>query len=132
MDNESMDPVFQALAHASRRKILDLLKAAPGATVCEVAGHFEESRINVMKHLRILETAGLVVSEKKGRTRRLYFNAVPIQLIYDRWTSEYSALWASRLTRIKYQIESRGKGRDENRKGRVQGVHQGKNRGRVA
>ena len=67
------------------------------------------SRIAVMKHLRILEEASLVTSVKEGRTRRLYFNAVPIQMIHDRWTSEYSALWASQLTRLKYTVESKRK-----------------------
>ena len=74
-----------------------------------VSEFFEMSRIAVMKHLKILEEADLIHSEEEGRTRKLYFNAVPIQMIHDRWTSEYSALWASRMTRVKYQVESRGK-----------------------
>ncbi len=61
-----------------------------------------------MKHLAVLETAGLLISEKQGRTRRLYFNAAPIQLIYERWTTEYSGLWASRLTEFKRQVEQSG------------------------
>ena len=103
---ESMDAVFAALAHPSRRKILDVLKEQPGCSVNAVAEHFDTSRIAVMKHLRVLEEAKLVISEKEGRVRRLYFNAAPIQLIYDRWTSEYSALWASEMTRIKYAVEA--------------------------
>jgi hypothetical protein len=51
--------------------------------------------------------AGLVISEKEGRRRRLYFNCVPIQMIYDRWTTEYSALWASGLTKVKYRVEAK-------------------------
>ncbi len=98
--------VFEALAHAARRKILDIVKEHPGCGVGDVCDHFEMSRIGVMKHLRILERARLITSEKAGRVRQLYFNAVPIQLIYDRWTTEYSAYWAAGLTRIKYQIES--------------------------
>ncbi|MEQ9021204.1 MAG: hypothetical protein RLN82_00405, partial [Pseudomonadales bacterium] len=57
--------------------------------------------------LGTLETANLVVSEKEGRTRCLYFNAAPIQMIHDRWTTEYSAYWAGKLTRIKYLAEAR-------------------------
>jgi len=104
---ESMDAVFRALAHPDRRRILDILKAHPGSAVNDVCAHFETSRIAVMKHLRILEAASLVHSEKEGRVRHLYFNAVPIQIIYDRWTTEYSALWAARMTRLKYRIESK-------------------------
>lgn len=81
------------------------MRADGGCSVNDVAAHFEISRIAVMKHLRVLEEAGLLISEKEGRTRRLYFNAVPIQMIYDRWTTEYSALWASKLTRLKYSVE---------------------------
>ena len=109
MTTDSMDAVFRALASPSRRRILDIVKNHPGANVNEVSEFFETSRIAVMKHLRILEEASLIYSEKQGRDRRLYFNAVPIQLIYDRWTTEYSALWASRMTRVKHRIESKGK-----------------------
>jgi len=106
MTPDSMDAVFQALGSAVRRRILDILKAAPGANVNDVAAHFVMSRIAVMKHLRILEAANLIVSEKRGRDRHMWFNAVPIQMIYDRWTTEYSALWAGRLTEIKYRVEA--------------------------
>lgn len=102
-----MDAVFQALANASRRHMLDCVKASPGLTVGELAAQFDVSRIAVMKHLRVLEDARLVVSQKDGRTRRLYFNAVPIQLIHERWTTEYSAYWSGGLTRLKYAAESR-------------------------
>jgi len=102
-----MDAVFQALADKTRRKILDILKARPGCSVNDVAGYFEISRIGVMKHLSVLEKAGLLHSEKSGRMRKIYFNSVPIQMIHDRWTSEYSAIWASGLTRLKYRIEKK-------------------------
>jgi DNA-binding transcriptional ArsR family regulator len=108
MSADSMDSIFAALAHPSRRQILDILKEHPGCSVNDVAEHFDVSRIAVMKHLRVLEAAGLLISEKEGRTRQLYFNAVPIQMVYDRWTSEYSALWASKLTRVKYAVEGAG------------------------
>ena len=115
-----MDAVFQALGNPSRRRILDILKDEPGCNVNNVCKHFKTSRIAVMKHLRILEGAGLVHSEKHGRDRRLYFNAVPIRMIHDRWTTEYSALWAGRLTEIKYRIESKT-GRKRKKKGPKRG-----------
>ena len=97
-----MDAVFRALAHATRRQILELAKGMPGCSVKDVCQHFRVSRIAVMKHLQALENAGLIVSRKSGRTRKLYFNAVPIQMIYDRWTTDYSALWASHVADIKF------------------------------
>jgi DNA-binding transcriptional ArsR family regulator len=107
MESDAMDAVFQALASESRRRILDIVKDRPGCSVKHVAAFFDASRINVMKHLRVLEEAGLIHSEKQGRTRKLYFNCVPIQLIHERWTTEYSAMWARRLTKVKYRVESK-------------------------
>lgn len=86
--------------------MLDIVRNHPGCNVNDVCEHFEMSRIAVMKHLRVLEEAGLLISRRDGRARRLFFNATPIQMIHDRWTSEFSALWASRLTGIKYAVES--------------------------
>jgi DNA-binding transcriptional ArsR family regulator len=106
---DEMDAVFHALANANRRHMLDHIKASPGILVGELAGHFDVSRIAVMKHLRVLEEARLVVSRKDGRTRRLYFNPVPIQLIYERWTTEYSAYWSGGLTQLKYAAETRAR-----------------------
>ncbi len=113
-----MDAVFQALAHESRRRMLDTVKARPGIGVGELASEFDVSRIAVMKHLRVLEQADLIVSQKDGRTRRLYFNAVPIQLIHERWTTEYSAYWSGNLTRIKYLAETRARNdeKDKNKR----------------
>jgi len=102
-----MDAVFQALASTSRRRILDIVLGMPGCSVNDVCKYFDTSRIAVMKHLRVLERADLIISRKDGRTRELYFNAVPIQLIYDRWTTEYSALWASHVTDIKFKSETK-------------------------
>lgn len=102
-----MDAVFQALANESRRRMLDIVKGEPGIGVGALSAEFDVSRIAVMKHLAVLEAANLVVSEKDGRTRRLYFNAAPIQMIHDRWTTEYSAYWAGQVTRIKYLAEAR-------------------------
>ena len=106
MEAESMSKVFHALASSVRRQILDIVRADPGCAVTAVARHFDVSRIAVMKHLNVLETAGLLISEKKGRQRCLHFNAVPIQMIHERWTSDYSALWAGKLTALKYKLEA--------------------------
>ena len=73
--------------------------------MADICGHFDMSRIAVMKHLKILEQANLLVTEKVGKQRHHYFNVIPIQQIYDRWTDEYSRFMASRLTGFKQQIE---------------------------
>lgn len=104
-----MDATFHALAHATRRSILDRLREEPGLSVGKLAHHFDVSRIAVMNHLAVLEKAGLVVSEKDGRTRRLFLNVVPLQQIHERWTDEYSGHWAGRLTSIKYAAERAAK-----------------------
>jgi DNA-binding transcriptional ArsR family regulator len=106
MRPDDIDAVFQALAHRDRRRILDLVRTKPGCCVEEIRPHFQTSRIAVLKHLRVLERADLIHSEKIGRRRVLYFNVVPIQLIYDRWATEYSALWAEKLAGIKYRVEA--------------------------
>jgi DNA-binding transcriptional ArsR family regulator len=103
--NEETDVIFQALANQHRRRMMDYLKAKPGMIVGELARHFDVSRIAVMNHLAVLAQAGLVISVREGRSRRLYLNTVPIQGIYDRWTTEYSAHWAQHLTGIKYAAE---------------------------
>jgi DNA-binding transcriptional ArsR family regulator len=96
-----MDLVFAALAHPVRRRILDLLLESPGATVAGLTEHFKMSGVGVLKHVRVLERAGLIVAEKQGRERRLYFNVVPIQRVYDRWTNDYAKFWAGRLSDLK-------------------------------
>ncbi|MEL7538281.1 MAG: helix-turn-helix transcriptional regulator [Pseudomonadota bacterium] len=100
-----MDDVFHALAHQTRRAILDLVRDRPGQSVGELARSFDVSRIAVMNHLAVLERAGLIISEKDGRSRRLYLNAAPIQLIHDRWLNDFSGHWAGKLTAIKYAAE---------------------------
>ena len=100
-----MDLTFQALAHETRRDILDRLVAEPGLSVGKLAVGFDVSRIAIMNHLKVLEAAGLVISEKSGRSRNLYFNLVPIQLIHERWSDTYSEHFASKLTTIKYAAE---------------------------
>ncbi|GJM44219.1 MAG: transcriptional regulator [Gemmatimonadota bacterium] len=104
---DTLDAAFAALAHPARRRMLDLLVQAPGCSVKWVTSHFDFSRIAAMKHLSVLEDAGLIISEKKGRTRELYFNSVPIQQIYDRWTSQYGSFWAERLADVKERVEAR-------------------------
>ena len=101
-----MDKLFHALASKARREMLDIIMEQPGCSVVHVCRYFDVSRIAVMKHLGVLEAADLVISEKRGRSRALYFNAAPIQAIYERWTSDYSALWAGRLTAFKHQVEA--------------------------
>ena len=105
MKNDEMDKVFHALASPVRRRIIDSVVAAPGCNVKDVSRPFDVSRIAIMKHLAVLEDAGLIISEKKGRSRTLYFNAVPIQMIYERWTDQFSAMWAGKLTAFKAQME---------------------------
>ena len=116
--NRDMDAVFQALANESRRQMMDIVKDEPGINVGALASAFDVSRIAVMKHLSVLEEANLIVSEKDGRSRKLYFNAAPIQMIHDRWTSEYSAYWAGQITRIKYLAEAREEDSENNLKKR--------------
>ncbi len=113
MKTDHLSAVFSALSHEVRRRILDIAKSQPGCSVSHVASHFEISRIAVMKHLNLLEAAGLLISQKQGRKRALWFNVVPIQEIHERWTTEFSALWASKLTQLKYAIESTGTPTDE-------------------
>ena len=100
-----MDLVFHALAHQTRRRILDLARDRPGQSVGELAKAFDVSRIAIMNHLKVLEEAGLLVSQKDGRSRRLYLNAMPIQLIHERWIDGFGAHFADRLGFIKQSAE---------------------------
>jgi DNA-binding transcriptional ArsR family regulator len=102
---DDMAEVFDALGHSTRRRILDLLRQHPGSSVGELAKNFDTTRVAVMHHLRILENSGLVISLKEGRVRQLFHNPVPIQLIYDRWTTEYGGFWGSKMADVKYAIE---------------------------
>lgn len=104
-DND-MDAVFQALAHVTRRAILDIVRATPGIAVGELARNFDVSRIAVMNHLTVLEKARLIISEKEGRSRRLYLNVMPIADIYERWTDTLSAHWANRVNTIRHAAEA--------------------------
>ena len=104
--NDDMDAVFHALAHETRRDILDRLRDKPGQPVGALAAQFDVSRIAVMNHLAVLTKAGLVTSEKVGRARHLYMNAMPIQQIYERWIDGYSAHWLDRMSLIKQTAEA--------------------------
>ncbi len=101
-----MTAIFHALAHETRRRIMDVLKVRPGIGVGELAQEFDVTRIAVMNHLAVLEAAGLVISQKDGRTRRLHLNTAPIQMINDRWLDDFSSHWARKLTGIKYAAEA--------------------------
>ena len=115
MRPDALDAVFAALAHRARRQMLDLVLANPGCGFSQVAAHFDMSRIAVHKHVRVLEQAGLLITEKEGRVRRLYFNAVPIQEIHDRWTDRYGAVFAGRMADVKARLESRAQGKATHR-----------------
>lgn len=93
--------------------MLDILKGRPGCSVGALAKEFDVSRIAVMNHLSVLEQAGLVVSEKPGRTRHLYLNAIPIRMIQERWLDAYSEPFAGRLTSIKAMAEQAAKQKGE-------------------
>ncbi|MCA8902302.1 MAG: helix-turn-helix transcriptional regulator [Hyphomonas sp.] len=112
--DQDMSAVFHALAHESRRQMLDILRDQPGCPVGELARHFDVSRIAVMNHLTVLEQAGLVTSEKQGRSRHLYLNAVPLQMIQDRWLGGYTSQFASRVTQLKYAAEAAAR-KEENK-----------------
>ena len=112
-NDRDMDATFQALASITRREMLDVINRRPGIPVGQLASHFDVSRIAVMKHLAVLEAADLVVSQKEGRVRRLFFNAVPIRMIYERWTDEYAGHWSRLVTNLKSRAEARSGGNDK-------------------
>ncbi len=97
--------VWRALGDGSRRRILDLLRQGP-MTTNELCAHFNVSRYAVMKHLKVLELASLVVAERRGRERFNHLNPLPIQQIYRRWIRPFEALPADRLLRLKRAAES--------------------------
>src|SRR5580704_10912792 len=92
-----MDVVFKALADRSRRRLLDKLFKRDGQTLGQLEEYLPEmTRFGVMKHLGLLEEAGLVTTRKVGREKVHYLNAVPIQRVFDRWVSKYAAPWTAR------------------------------------
>ena len=100
-----MDDVFRALADPTRRALLDALAERDGQTLVSLSAGHGMTRVGVAKHLRLLEDAGLVVAKRRGREKLHYLNAVPIQLIHDRWVSKYTAPWAAGLTGLKHELE---------------------------
>ncbi|MBL0869447.1 MAG: helix-turn-helix transcriptional regulator [Phycisphaerales bacterium] len=106
MEPEAMDNLFDALSSPVRRRVLDLLLEKPGQTVAGLSASFTMSGVGLLKHVRVLERAGLVIAEKRGRERWLYVNIVPIQQIYDRWTTDYAKFWAGRVVDLKERLES--------------------------
>ena len=102
---ERQEAVFKALGDHRRREILDLLKDKP-RTTGELCEHFKAlDRCTVMQHLRVLETADLVIVKREGRQRWNYINPLPIKEIYDRWISRYAAGAVDLLARMKRQME---------------------------
>ena len=101
------DLTFKALADTTRRFLLDLLFVRDGRTLTELESELEMSRFGVMKHLRVLERAGLVVTRKAGREKLHFLNPVPIRGIYDRWTRKYAEPFVSALVELKTELEDR-------------------------
>ena len=99
------DQVFKALADSTRRHLLDRLFERDGRTLTELESELEMSRFGVMKHLRVLEDAGLVVTRREGREKLHFLNPVPIRLIHDRWIDKYTVRQASALSDLKTELE---------------------------
>ena len=99
------DRVFKALGDPTRRFLLDLLFARDGRTLTELESELEMTRFGVMKHLRVLEDAGLITTRKAGREKLHFLNTVPIRLIHDRWIDKYTEHRVSALTNLKKALE---------------------------
>lgn len=102
MDEEK---VFKALADANRRLLLDLLFQRDGQTLSELEAHLPMTRFGAMKHLQILEDAGLLTTRRVGREKYHYLNPVPIHSVYERWVSKYAQPWATTLSVLKQALE---------------------------
>lgn len=100
-----MDEVFKALADPTRRGLLDALFERDGQTLSELEGRLPMTRFGVMKHLRVLEEAGLVKTRKRGREKLHFLNPVPIRLAHDRWVSKYAEPWTAALSGLKQELE---------------------------
>jgi DNA-binding transcriptional ArsR family regulator len=99
------DTVFRALADPTRRFLLDLLFERDGRTLSELDAELEMTRFGVMKHLRVLEEAGLVVTRRQGREKLHFLNPVPIRQVHDRWIDKYRERRVSALLDLKDQLE---------------------------
>src|SRR5438045_8060508 len=102
-----MDDVFKALADPTRRSLLDELFKEDGQSLTALEERLPMTRFGVMKHLKVLEEAGLVTTKKRGREKLHFLNAVPIRLVHDRWVSKYAEPWAAALTGLKRDLEGR-------------------------
>jgi len=100
------DRVFKALADPTRRFLLDLLFAREGQTLTELESAVEMTRYGVMKHLKVLEEAGLVVTRRSGREKLHFLNAVPIREVHDRWIDKYTERHVAALVDLKHELES--------------------------
>ena len=100
------DRVFKALADPTRRFLLDLLFAREGQTLTELESAVEMSRYGVMKHLKVLEEAGLVVPRRSGREKLHFLNAVPIREVHDRWIDKYTERHVAALIDLKNELET--------------------------
>jgi DNA-binding transcriptional ArsR family regulator len=103
VDND--ERVFRALADPTRRHLLDRLYERDGRTLTELESELEMTRFGVMKHLRVLEEAGLVVPRRSGREKLHFLNPVPIRLIHDRWIDKYTERRVSALATLKTTLE---------------------------
>jgi uncharacterized protein YndB with AHSA1/START domain/DNA-binding transcriptional ArsR family regulator len=101
-----MDDVFKALADSTRRSLLDALFRQDGQTLSALEARLPMTRFGVMKHLKLLEAAGLIVARRQGREKLHFLNAVPIRLIHDRWVSKYAERWVAALSDLKQRLES--------------------------
>jgi uncharacterized protein YndB with AHSA1/START domain/biotin operon repressor len=101
-----VDLVFKALADPTRRSLLDELFQRDGQTLSELEERFDMTRFGVMKHLKQLEEAGLVVTKRRGREKLHFLNPVPIRLVHDRWVSKYAEPWAASLSELKSRLEN--------------------------
>ncbi|MFF4888389.1 ArsR/SmtB family transcription factor [Micromonospora chersina] len=99
------DLVFKALADPTRRALLDRLFARDGQTLTELESELAMTRFGVMKHLRLLEDAGLVVTRRQGREKLHFLNPVPIRLIHDRWIDKYTEHHTTTLLDLKAELE---------------------------
>jgi uncharacterized protein YndB with AHSA1/START domain/DNA-binding transcriptional ArsR family regulator len=100
-----MDAVFKALADPTRRSLLDELFKQDGQTLSALEERLPMTRFGVMKHLRVLEEAGLVITRRRGREKLHFLNPVPIRLVHDRWVSKYAEPWATGLSELKTRLE---------------------------
>jgi DNA-binding transcriptional ArsR family regulator len=101
------DSIFKALADPTRRLLLDLLFQRDGRTLKELQAGLAMTRFGVMKHLKVLEDAGLVTARRSGREKLHFLNAVPIRTIHDRWISKYSEHKLSALVALKTELENK-------------------------